>query len=104
MVKTGNCIRFYLLNRGRTVGKEVSGLYREHRPFLFIFLLITKEENMTKETQDRSLSSDNLDTSSVLEGAEPWDKAETQLVVGSFVAACIALVIGLLVVPTSVIY
>ncbi len=61
---------------------------------------------MTKETktppQDGSLSTENMDTSSVLEGAEPWDKAETQLVVGSFIAAGIALVIGLLLVPTSI--
>ncbi len=61
------------------------------------------EENIKQqEPQDGSLSSENLDTSSVLEGAEPWDKAETQLVVGSFIAAGIALILGLLMVPTSV--
>ncbi len=61
------------------------------------------EENIKKQdSQSGSLSSENLDTSSVLEGAEPWDKAETQLVVGSFIAAGIALVLGLLMVPTSV--
>ncbi len=63
---------------------------------------------MTKETktspQDGSLSAENMDTTSVLEGAEPWDKAETQLVVGSFIAAAIALVVGLWLVPTSVFY
>lgn len=61
-------------------------------------------EEHTKEQspQDGSLSSENLDTTSVLEGAEPWDKSETQLVVGSFIAAGIALIIGLLLVPTSV--
>ncbi len=59
------------------------------------------ETNQTPP-QDGSLSTDNLDTSSVLEGAEPWDKAETQLVVGSFIAAGIALIIGLILVPTSI--
>lgn len=52
--------------------------------------------------QDGSLSAENLDTASVLEGAEPWEKAETQLVLGSFIAAAVALVIGLFFVPTSI--
>lgn len=60
------------------------------------------EKKQETTQQDGSLSVDDLDTSSVLEGAEPWDKAETQLVVGSFIAAAIALVIGLMLVPTSV--
>ncbi len=55
-----------------------------------------------QDEQSGSLSSENLDTTSVLEGAEPWDKAETQLVVGSFIAAGIALIVGLILVPTSV--
>ncbi len=63
---------------------------------------------MTEETktspQDGSLSVDDMDTTSVLEGAEPWDGAETQLVVGSFIAAAISLIIGLWLVPTSVFY
>ncbi len=63
---------------------------------------------MTKETktspQDGSLSVEDMDTTSVLEGAEPWDKAETQLIVGSFIAAAIALVVGLWLVPTSIFY
>ncbi len=61
-----------------------------------------EENTKQQESQEGSLSSENLDTTSVLEGAEPWDKAETQLVVGSFIAAGIALVLGLLMVPTSV--
>ncbi len=61
------------------------------------------EQNTQQQSpQDGSLSGENLDTSSVLEGAEPWDKAETQLVVGSFIAAGIALILGLALVPTSV--
>ncbi|PID76793.1 MAG: hypothetical protein CSB24_04760 [Deltaproteobacteria bacterium] len=57
-----------------------------------------------KKLADGSLSSDNLDTTSVLEGAEPWDKAETQLVVGSFIAAAVALIVGLMLVPTSILH
>jgi hypothetical protein len=49
-----------------------------------------------------SLSGDELDTSSVLEGAEPWEPIETKLVIGSLICALIALVIGLAIVPTSV--
>ncbi len=60
------------------------------------------EDIKKQDSQDGSLSSENLDTSSVLEGAEPWDAAETQLVVGSFIAAGIALILGLIMVPTSV--
>lgn len=60
------------------------------------------EEKQENTQRDGSLSADNLDTSSVLEGAEPWEKAETQLVVGSFIAAAVALVVGLAFVPTSI--
>ncbi len=49
-----------------------------------------------------SLTGGDMDTSSVLEGAEPWEPVETKLVVGSLIVAGIALVIGLILVPTSV--
>lgn len=49
-----------------------------------------------------SLSMDDMDTSSVLEGAEPWEPIETKLVLGSLICALIVLVIGLAIVPTSV--
>ena len=55
-----------------------------------------------KEIQPGSLSDDDMDVSSVLEGAEPWESSETKLVVGSIICAIIALVIGLAVVPTSI--
>ncbi len=63
-----------------------------------------EDKTTGKGVNEGSLSVEEMDTTSVLEGAEPWDKAETQLVVGSFVAAAIALVIGLLMVPTSVLH
>jgi hypothetical protein len=49
-----------------------------------------------------SLSTEDMDTASVLEGAEPWEPIETKLVLGSLICAAIALVIGLAIVPTSI--
>ncbi len=60
------------------------------------------EEKEVHTPESGSLSAEELDTSSVLEGAEPWGRAETQLVLGSFIAAAVALLIGLILVPTSV--
>lgn len=56
------------------------------------------------DSEASALSSSNLDTSSVLEGAEPWEAIETKLVLGSLLAAAIALAIGLYLVPTSILY
>ena len=49
-----------------------------------------------------SLTVDSLKAEDVLAGAEPWDPVETKLVIWSFVVAVIALIIGLLAVPTSI--
>jgi hypothetical protein len=40
-----------------------------------------------------SLRGDAYDAEDVFEGAEPWDPIETKIVVGSFIAAAIALVV-----------
>ena len=40
-----------------------------------------------------SLSADAIEAEDVLSGAEPWDPIETKIVVGSFIAAAISLVI-----------
>ena len=64
-----------------------------------------EEERMSNKEQERTggtLSGEDMDTSSVLEGAEPWDPVETKLVVGSLICAGIALIIGLILVPTSI--
>ncbi len=61
---------------------------------------MTQENN----TDFGSLNTEDLDTSSVLEGAEEWSPIETKLVVGSFIAAGIALIIGLIIVPTSILH
>ncbi len=56
----------------------------------------------TSNNKSGALSGDDMDTSSVLEGAEPWEPIETKLVVGSLICAVIALIIGLAIVPTSI--
>lgn len=51
-----------------------------------------------------SLTGEAMEVEDVLAGAEPWEPAETKLVVWSFVAAAIALIIGLIIVPTSILH
>jgi len=60
---------------------------------------------MSEKLDDKksgSLPGDEMDTSSVLEGAEPWEPIETKLVLGSLACAIVALIIGLILVPTSI--
>ena len=57
---------------------------------------------MSEKVESGSLTSDALEAEDVLEGAEEWSSDETKLVVWSLVAAAIALIIGLIVVPTSI--
>jgi hypothetical protein len=49
-----------------------------------------------------SLTGESLEVEDVLAGAEPWNPVETKLVVWSLVFALIFLIIGLVVVPTSI--
>lgn len=51
-----------------------------------------------------SLTGEALEAEDVLAGAEEWSSTETWLVVGSFIAAIIVLVIGMILVPTSVLH
>ena len=51
-----------------------------------------------------ALTSEALEAEDVLEGAEPWEPIETKLVLWSFVFAAIALLIGLILVPTSILH
>nr|WP_320010719.1 hypothetical protein [uncultured Desulfobulbus sp.] len=66
------------------------------------------EKKMTeaeiKKAAETGEISEDMDTTSVLEGAEPWEPIETKLCMYSFIAAAIALVIGLFLVPTSIIH
>jgi len=59
---------------------------------------------MERQDGTGSLTTDALDSEDVLTGAEDWTPTETWLVVGSLIAALIALVIGLIVVPTSILH
>ncbi len=49
-----------------------------------------------------SLTGEALEAEDVLAGCEPWDSVETKLIVWSLIIAAIALVTGLLIVPTSI--
>ncbi len=61
------------------------------------------ESEIKKAAETGTLSAD-MDTASVLEDAEPWSAEETKLCLYSFIAAGIALVIGLIIVPTSILH
>ena len=49
-----------------------------------------------------TLTGGEIETYDVLADSEEWEPIETKLVVGSLIVAVIALIIGLIVVPTSV--
>jgi len=49
-----------------------------------------------------SLTGSALEADDVLAGAEEWSPVETKLVLWSFAIAAVALIIGLLIVPTSI--
>ena len=61
-----------------------------------------EEEKKKEVTGTGSLSADSLEVEEVMEGAEPWESWETKLVLGSFAVAIIVLIIGLLLVPSSI--
>ena len=62
------------------------------------------EEEKKAAAGSGSLTGEALEADDVLAGAEPWEPIETKLVLWSFVIAIIALVIGLFIVPTSVLH
>ena len=49
-----------------------------------------------------TLTGGEVETHDVLADSEEWEPIETKLVVGSLIVAVIALIIGLIVVPTSI--
>ena len=63
---------------------------------------MTDTAEVKKEAVQHGSLTPDMDTESVLEGAEPWEPIETKLVVYSLIAAVVALIIGLIFVPTSV--
>ena len=54
------------------------------------------------ESGESSTLSCDAEVDDVLAGSEPWEPIETKMVVWSFVIAAIVLIIGLIVVPTSI--
>ena len=62
------------------------------------------QEDETKKGGTGSLTGQDLEADDVLAGSEPWEPIETKMVVWSFVIAAIALIIGLIVVPTSILH
>ncbi len=57
---------------------------------------------MSTEKEQGALTGGQYEAEDVLADAEPWDPVETKLVVWSFVIAIVVLVIGLFIVPTSI--
>jgi len=60
------------------------------------------DKNKIKK-ESGTLSCD-VEVDDVLAGSEPWESIETKMVVWSFVIAIIVLIIGLIVVPTSILH
>ncbi len=63
-----------------------------------------QKEDEIKKPGSGSLTGQDVEAEDVLAGSEPWDPVETKMVVWSFVIAAIALIIGLFVVPTSILH
>jgi len=62
------------------------------------------EEKKEQVSGTGSLTGTALEAEDVLAGAEEWSSTETWLVVGSLIVAIVALGIGMILVPTSVLH
>jgi hypothetical protein len=62
------------------------------------------KEDEAKNVDTGSLTGQDLEAEDVLAGSEPWEPIETKMIVWSFVIAAIALIIGLIIVPTSILH
>ena len=56
------------------------------------------------EAEQSTLAGGVYEAEDVLSDAEPWEPVETKLVLWSFAIAAVALVIGLIIVPTSILH
>jgi hypothetical protein len=56
------------------------------------------------EEEKVTLAAGEYEAEDVLAGAEPWEPVETKLVLWSFAIAVVVLVIGLFIVPTSILH
>lgn len=59
---------------------------------------------MTQPEDKSALSAGDYEADDVLAGAEPWEPFETKLVLWSFAIAVLVLIIGLFLVPTSILH
>ncbi len=59
---------------------------------------------MSQEKEKGALTGGDYEAEDVLADAEPWDPIETKLVLWSFALAAVALVLGLIFVPTSILH
>jgi len=62
------------------------------------------EDKEKNQVETGALTGGEIETHDVLAGSEEWAPIETKLVVGSLIAAAVALIIGLLLVPTSILH
>ena len=59
---------------------------------------------MAQQTDKGALTGGEYEAEDVLEGAEPWEPFETKLVLWSLAIAVVVLIIGLFLVPTSILH
>jgi hypothetical protein len=59
---------------------------------------------MSEIKEKGTLTGGDYEADNVLEGAEPWEPFETKLVLWSFAIAIVVLIIGLFLVPTSILH
>jgi len=62
------------------------------------------QDDELKKSGTGSLTGQDVEAEDVLAGSEPWEPIETKMVVWSFVIAAIALIVGLFIVPTSILH
>ena len=62
------------------------------------------QDDEVKNSGTGSLTGQDVKADDVLAGSEPWEPIETKMVVWSFVIAAIALIVGLFIVPTSILH
>jgi hypothetical protein len=65
---------------------------------------LAEDKNINEEQSGSGSLTCDTEVEDVLAGCEPWEPIETKMVVWSFVIAAIALILGLVLVPTSILH
>ena len=65
---------------------------------------MVKDNNINEKRSGSGSLTCDTEVEDVLAGCEPWEPIETKMVVWSFVIAAIALILGLVLVPTSILH